>query len=120
LTKIRGACIALGAVLVVTGFTFYRSPDFDAAQAAMDRQTVDCLSSGLTHDEKIRIARLTAAHDREGLRPVFTDVFSRCIVRSDQWDRRAQLVTSARQALTQDPEFRQLVSASTMELARRP
>lgn len=86
----------------------------------MDRQTVDCLISGLTHDEKVRIAQLTAAHDREGLRPVFIDVLSRCIVRSDQWDRRPQLVTSAREALTHDPEFKQLVNASTMELARRP
>ncbi|SAL42598.1 hypothetical protein AWB71_02223 [Caballeronia peredens] len=120
MTKIRVTCIALGAVLVVTGFTFYRSPEFDAAQASMDRQTVDCLTRELTHDEKSRIAQLTAAHDREGLRPIYTVVLSRCIVRSDQWDRRPQLVTSARQILSQDYEFRQLVNASTLELARRP
>ncbi|SAK87730.1 hypothetical protein [Caballeronia ptereochthonis] len=118
--EIRGACVALGVLLVITGFTFYRSPEFDAAQAAMDRQTVDCLTRGLTHDEKVRIARLTAAHDREGLRPIYTDVLSRCIVRSDQWDRRPQLVTNARQTLSQDPEFRQLVNTSTLELAQRP
>ncbi|SAK44546.1 hypothetical protein AWB79_00841 [Caballeronia hypogeia] len=118
MNKIRGTCIALGAVLVITGFTFYHSSDFETASAAMDRQTVDCLTSGLTRDEKVRIARLTAAHDREGLRPVYTDILSRCVVRSDQWDRRPQLVTSARQALSHDPEFRQLLTASTMELAR--
>jgi hypothetical protein len=120
LTKIRGACIALGAVLVITGFTFYHSPDFDAAQAAMDRETVDCLTRGLTRDEKVHIARLTAAHDREGLRPIYSDVLARCVVRSDQWERRPQLVTSARQALSQDSEFRQMLHASTMELATRP
>ncbi|CAL8478098.1 hypothetical protein IAG25_07680 [Caballeronia sp. EK] len=120
MTRIRGVCIALGAVLVITGFTFYHSSDFDTAQAAMDRQTVDCLTRGLTRDEKVRIAQLTAVHDREGLRPVYSDVLSRCVVRSDQWDRRPQLVTSARQVLSQDPEFRQMLNASTMELARRP
>jgi hypothetical protein len=119
-TKFRGVCIALGAVLAVTVFATYRSPDFEVAQAAMDRQTVDCLSRSLTRDEKIRLAHLTAGHDREGMRPIYTDVLSRCIVRSDQWDRRAQLVTSARQVLSQDPEFRQLVGANTIELARRP
>ncbi|MDR5760254.1 hypothetical protein [Caballeronia sp. LZ035] len=120
MTKFRGACIALGAVLAITAFATYRSPDFEAAQAAMDRQTVDCLVRGLTRDEKIRLAHLTAGHDREGMRPIYTEVLSRCIVRSDQWDRRPQLVTSARQLLSQDAEFRQFVSAHTLELARRP
>ncbi|KAK44979.1 hypothetical protein BG58_21680 [Caballeronia jiangsuensis] len=106
-------------VLVITGITFYHSSDFDNAQAAMDRQTVDCLTRELTRDEKVRIARLTAVHDREGLRPIYSDVLARCVVRSDQWDRRPQLVTSARQTLSQDPEFRQMLNASTMELARR-
>jgi hypothetical protein len=119
LTRIRGACIAFGAVFVITAFATYRSSEFDAAQAAMDRQTVECLSGGLTRDEKTRIAHLTAVHDREGMRPIYTDVLSRCIVRSDQWDRRPQLVTSARQALSEDAEFRRLVNASTMELVRR-
>ncbi|SPB13876.1 hypothetical protein NOV72_01141 [Caballeronia novacaledonica] len=120
MTRTRGAGIALGAVLVVTGFTFYHSSDFDTAQAAMDRETVDCLTRGLTRDEKVRIAQLTAGHDREGLRPIYSDVLARCVVRSDQWDRRPQLVTSAQQALSQDPEFRQLLNASTIELAQRP
>ncbi|BCQ27848.1 hypothetical protein NK8_60370 (plasmid) [Caballeronia sp. NK8] len=120
MTRIQGLCIALGAVLVITGFSLYHSADFDAAQAGMDRQTVDCLTRGLTHDEKARIARLTAMHDREGLRPVYTEVLTRCIVRSDQWERRPQLVTSARDILSRDPEFRQLLNASSMELARRP
>ncbi|WP_250516688.1 hypothetical protein [Caballeronia sp. INDeC2] len=118
--RIRGVCTALAAVLVVTGFAFYHSPDFDTAQAAMDRQTVNCLTRGLTRDEKVRIAHLTAVHDREGLRPIYSDVLARCVVRSDQWDRRPQLVTSARQLLSQDPEFRQMLNASTMDLARRP
>lgn len=109
-----------GAVLAITAFATYRSPDFEAAQAAMDRQTVDCLSRSLTRDEKFRLAHLTAGHDREGMRPIYTDVLSRCIVRSDQWDRRPQLVTSARQLLSQDAEFRQLVNAQTLHLARRP
>ena len=120
MSKIRGAGIALGAALVIAGFSFYHSPDFDTAQAAMDRQTVDCLTRGLTRDEKIRIARLTAVHDREGLAPLYSDVLARCVVRSDQWDRRPQLVASSRQVLSDDPEFRQLLSANSMELARRP
>ncbi|WP_321797928.1 hypothetical protein [Caballeronia sp. J97] len=119
MTKIRGACIAISAAVVVTGLAFYHSPDFEAAQAEMDRQTVDCIASGLTRDEKSHLARLSAMHDREGLRPVYTDVLARCVVRSDQWERSAQLVTSAGQSLSRDPEFRQMLNASTMELATR-
>ena len=80
---------------------------------------IDYLTRGLTHDEQRRIARLTAAHDHEGLRPIYTDVLSRCIVRSDQWDRRPQRVASAHQKLSQDPGFRQLFNASTTDLAQR-
>ncbi|WP_061116393.1 MULTISPECIES: hypothetical protein [unclassified Caballeronia] len=120
MTRIRAACIALGAVLVITDFTFYHSSDFETAQAAMDRQTVDCLTRGLTRDEKVGIARLTALHDREGLAPIYGDVLARCVVRSDQWDRRPQLVTSGPQLLSQHPEFRPMLNTSTMELARRP
>ncbi|MCG7401182.1 MULTISPECIES: hypothetical protein [Caballeronia] len=119
MTKIRGACIALGAAFVITGATFYHSTDFDTAQAGMDRETVDCLTRGLTRDEKVRIARLTTAHDREGLDAIYGDVLARCVVRSDQWERRPQLLTSARQILSHDPEFRQMLNASTMELATR-
>ncbi|SAK48200.1 hypothetical protein AWB76_01165 [Caballeronia temeraria] len=119
MTKTQGACIALGAVLVVAGFSSYHSPDFDTAQAEMDRQTVDCLTRGLTHGEKAHIAQLTAVHDREGLHPIYSDVLARCVVRSDQWERRPQLVTSARQVPSQDPEFRQMLNMHTMELATR-
>ncbi|SAL38226.1 hypothetical protein AWB70_02796 [Caballeronia cordobensis] len=110
----------LGAALVVTGFSFYHSPDFDTAQAAMDRATVDCLTRGLTHGEKVRIARITEMSDSEILDPVYADLLARCVVRSDQWDRSPQLVTSARQMLSHDPEFRQLLNARTMEVAQRP
>jgi hypothetical protein len=119
MSKLRGVGIALGAALVIAGFSFYHSPDFDTAQAAMDRHTVDCLTRGLAREEKIRIARLSAVHDREGLVPIYSDVLARCVVRSDQWERRPQLVTSAHQILSQDPEFRQMLSAYSMELARR-
>ncbi|SAK54954.1 hypothetical protein AWB77_01580 [Caballeronia fortuita] len=119
MTRIRGLCVALGAALAVTGVTLYHSPDFDAAQAAMDRQAVDCITRELTRDEKSRIARLTAVHDRDAVHPLYDDVFARCVVRSDQWERRAQLETSARQSLSHDPEFMQMLNASTMKLATR-
>jgi hypothetical protein len=120
MTRIRGACVALGAALVIAGISFYHSPDFDVAQADMDRATVDCLTRGLTHDEKLRIARLAAMHDRDNLSPLYADVLARCVVRSDQWDREPQLVASAHQLLSQDPEFRQLLATNSMQLARRP
>lgn len=110
----------LGAVLVVSAFTLYRSPDFEAAQAAMDRETVDCLAHRISRDEKNNIARYTALHQNENLRPIFTALLSRCIVRDDQWDRRPQLVAGARQTLAQDGEFRRMLASGTMELARRP
>jgi hypothetical protein len=120
LNKIRCASLALGAVIVFAGLTSYYEEDFSTAQAATDRETVACLTQQMTPDEKVRIARLTAAHDSESQRPIFTDILSRCVLRADQWDRRSQLVSSARQSLSYDAEFRQLVSASTMEVARRP
>jgi hypothetical protein len=120
MNRTRRVGIALGAVLVIAGFSFYHSPDFDSSQAAMDRETVGCLARGLTHNEKARIARLTAAHDRESIDPVYADLLARCVVRSDQWDRSPQLVTSARHLLSQDPEFKRLLNARSMELAQRP
>lgn len=120
MNKIRGACIALGAVLAVGGFIRYYDRDFDDAQVATDRETVDCLTHQLTREEKASIARLSAGHDDANVRRMYTDVLSRCVLRADQWDRRAQLVTSARQSLSYDSEFRQMLDASTMTPARRP
>jgi hypothetical protein len=120
LNKIRWAGVALGAVIVIAGFSRYYDEDFTMAQAATDRETVECLTRQMTHDEKVRIALLTAAHDVESQRPIYTDVLARCVLRADQWDRRSQLVRGARQSLSDDSEFRQIVSASTMEIARRP
>jgi hypothetical protein len=118
LNKVRWAGAALAVVIAVYGVASYFEEDFMAAQAATDRETVDCLSYRLTHDEKLRIARLMAAHDTENMRPVYTGALERCVVRADQWDRRAQIVSSARQALAHDAEFRRLLGASTIELAQ--
>jgi hypothetical protein len=120
MNKIRWAGFTLGAVVLVTGIARYDDEDFVAAQAATDRETVDCLTHRLTHDEKLHLARLTAMHDTESMHPVFTDVLARCVVRADQWDRRSQIVASARQMLSEDTEFRQMLNAGTMELAQRP
>jgi hypothetical protein len=120
LNKIRWAGAALGAVIVFAGFTRYYEEDFNVAQAATDRETVDCLTHQMTHAEKLRIAHLTAAHDLESQRPVYTDILARCVLRADQWDRRSQLVAGARQSLSYDAEFKQMLGASTMELAQRP
>jgi hypothetical protein len=120
LNKIRWAAAALGAMIVVAAFSLYDEEDFSTAQAATDRETVGCLTQEMTHDEKLRIAHLTAAHDRESQRPIYTDILARCILRADQWERRSQLVAGARQSLSYDTEFRQMLGASTIELAQRP
>jgi hypothetical protein len=119
LNKIRWAGLALGAAIVAAGFVSYDEEDFIAAQAATDRETVDCLTQQLTHDEKVSIARLSAEHDNENMRRVYGDIFARCVIRNDQWDRRSQLVTSARQSLSLDKEFRAMLYASTMGPSRR-
>ncbi|GAB5097206.1 hypothetical protein [Caballeronia sp. HLA56] len=121
LNTIRGTCLALGAALVVGGLTlYYDDQDVSVAQADTDRATVDCLTQQLTHDEKVSIARLTVDHDNANMRRVYTDVLSRCVLRADQWDRRSQLVASARQTLAYDTEFRRMLSESTMRIAQRP
>jgi hypothetical protein len=118
--KIRWAGLALGAAFVAASYAGYDDEDFIAAQAATDRETVDCLTRQLTYDEKLSIARLSAEHDNENMRRVYTDIFVRCVIRNDQWDRRAQIVASARQTLAHDNEFRAMLYASTMGPSRRP
>ncbi len=116
--KIRWAGIALATALGLTGLSCYYDQDFATAQAATDRETVDCLTHQLMRDEKSHIARLTALHDNDDMCPVYTEALSRCIVRADQWDRHAQFVANARQMLSHDPEFRQMLGADAFELAQ--
>jgi hypothetical protein len=113
----RGIWIGLG-ILVLIGVAHWYTQDFDDAQAATDRQTVNCLTTQLTQDEKQRLAQFTAVHDRESIHAVFEGVLPRCVVRGDQWERSTALVTSARQILRYDPEFKRMVAAGSLTAMR--
>jgi hypothetical protein len=66
----------------------------------------------VTREEKRLIAKFTAANDFDSLWKVYEGVFPRCVVRSDQWERKGRLMTYGWQSLAYDPEFDQMRKAS--------
>lgn len=95
---------------LAVGIVKCRLDDLGSAEAVTDRQTVDCLTSTLTRDEKYRIARLSVEHNNEALRAVYQSIFPRCVVRSDQAERQDNLMRIARKVLNHDPEFQRMLS----------
>ncbi|WP_250502388.1 hypothetical protein [Caballeronia sp. AZ7_KS35] len=102
---VRVGLCALMAIAV----TRFCTQDSESAQAEIDRQTVNCLTSELTSEEKYRMAQLADEHNMEATRSVYDEVFSRCIVRLDQVDRQETLIRTAQQALNHDPEFQRML-----------
>jgi hypothetical protein len=115
----RGIVVGVCLLLLIIGVINWRTKNYGDAQAAIDRQTVDCLAKQLTQDEKERIAQFTAAHDREAIRVAYTGIFQRCVVRRDQWARSDLLILSARQVLKYDPEFKRMLEAGSVIGAQR-
>jgi hypothetical protein len=101
------------------GVTTCSLQDSGSARATIDRETVDCLTSELTRDEKLRIAQVTDEHNVEATRSAYGDVFSRCVVRFDQVERQDILIGVARQALNQDQEFKRMLIAPRLISAQR-
>lgn len=106
----------LCAVLVCGAGAIWLTGRLEAAQGNADSNTVGCLAQRLTHEEKQLIAKFTALDDLDSLWKVYEGVFPRCVVRSDQWERKRRLMTYGRQSLAYDPEFEQMRRAN-MQLA---
>ncbi|NYH17361.1 hypothetical protein [Paraburkholderia bryophila] len=95
-----GAGVALAAGVVV-----WMLPNYDEAQAATDRQTVNCMTSALTLDDKRRIAGFADTNDFDSLWRVYDRVFPDCMVRGDQRDHKRELVSNAWRVLSSDRDF---------------
>ncbi|OLL29677.1 hypothetical protein BTH42_21285 [Burkholderia sp. SRS-W-2-2016] len=98
--------IAVGAVVT------WVAPNFEEAQATTDRQTVDCLTSHLSQEDRANIARFADKNDFDSLWQVFDRVFPDCAVRGDQRDRKAQLEAAAWRNLSSDREFMRMREAN--------
>lgn len=100
--------VVLGVALVGGVAVAWLAPNYDDAQAGTDRQTVNCMENHLTLDDKRHIAQFADTNDFPSLYHVYDRVFPDCMVRGDQRDRKAELVTSAWQLLSSDGEFLRL------------
>jgi hypothetical protein len=95
----------LCAALIGAGVVAWLSPNYEEAQAATDRQTVDCMVKQLTLEDKRNIAQFADTNDFDSLWRVYDRVFPDCAVRGDQRDRKSELVTSAWRVLSTDRDF---------------
>jgi hypothetical protein len=102
----------LVASLIGAGVVAWLSPNYEEAQAATDRQTVDCMVKQLSQDDKRSIAQFADINDFNSLWRVYDRVFPDCTVRGDQRDRKSELVTSAWRVLSTDREFMRLREAN--------
>jgi hypothetical protein len=101
------------AVLLIGGAAAtWLSPNFDEAQATTDRQTVNCLTSHLTQDDRAQIAQFADKNDFDSLWHVYDRIFPDCAVRGDQRERKSELEATAWRILQADPEFARLREAN--------
>ncbi|WP_329601719.1 hypothetical protein [Paraburkholderia antibiotica] len=96
---------AVVVALVVGVVAAWVAPNFDEAQATTDRQTIDCLTSHLSSEDRANLAQFADRNDSDSLWLVFDRVFPDCAVRGDQRDRKAQLEAAAWRILSSDPDF---------------
>jgi hypothetical protein len=104
--------IGVAVVLIGTAAATWLSPNFDEAQANTDRQTVNCLSSHLTQDDRAQLAQFADKNDSDSLWQVYDRIFPDCAVRGDQRDRKSELEASAWRILQADPDFAHLREAN--------
>ena len=99
---------ALGIALAGGAIATWLTPNYDDAQAATDRQTVNCMLNQLTLDDKQQIAQFADTNDSDSLWRVYDRVFPDCTVRGDQRDRKSELEASAWRVLSSDRDFMRL------------
>ena len=108
----RWVGIGVVAAIVVGVVATWVAPNFDEAQATTDRQTIDCLTNHLSHEDRASIAQFADKNDYDSLWLVFDRVFPDCAVRGDQRDRKAQLEAAAWRILSSDRDFMRLREAN--------
>ncbi|KXU88154.1 hypothetical protein CI15_13550 [Paraburkholderia monticola] len=116
----RWVGIGVVAAIVVGVVATWVTPNFDEAQATTDRQTIDCLTSHLTHQDRADIARFADKNDNDSLWSVYDRVFPDCAVRGDQRDRKAQLEAAAWRNLSSDRDFMRMREANAALAASAP
>ncbi|WP_262414691.1 hypothetical protein [Paraburkholderia sp. UCT2] len=104
--------IGVVAAVVVGSVATWVAPNFDEAQATTDRQTIDCLTTHLSHEDHADIARFADKNDYDSLWRVFDRVFPDCAVRSDQRDRKAELEAAAWRNLSSNRDFMRMREAN--------
>ena len=109
--------VGLAVALLGGAIVNWVSPNFDDAQANTDRQTVNCLTSRLTPDDKKRIAKFADTNDFDSLWREYDRHFPDCAVRGDQRDRKSELEASAWRLLSYDREFVRLREANAAHAA---
>jgi hypothetical protein len=105
--------IALAGGVIAT----WIAPNYDDAQAATDRQTVNCMLNQLTPDDKQQIAQFADTNDSDSLWRVYDRVFPDCTVRGDQRERKSELMASAWRVLSADRDFMRLREAHAAHAA---
>ncbi|WP_018420117.1 MULTISPECIES: hypothetical protein [Paraburkholderia] len=105
---IRWVGVGVVAAVVVGSVATWVAPNFDEAQATTDRQTIDCLTTHLSHEDYADIARFADKNDYDSLWRVFPD----CAVRGDQRDRKAELEAATWRNLSSDRDFMRMREAN--------
>jgi hypothetical protein len=108
----RWVGIGVVAAVAVGVVAMWVAPNFDDAQADTDRQTIDCLTSRLSREDRASIAQFADKNDYDSLWHVFDRVFPDCAVRGDQRDRKAQIEAAAWRILSSDAEFMRMREAN--------
>ena len=108
----------MAVVLIGGAIAASVAPNFDAAQARTDRETVRCLASSLTQQDREQIARFADKNDFNSLMHVYDRFFPDCVVRGDQRERKFQLEAGAWSVLQSDRAFAQLREANAAALSR--
>jgi hypothetical protein len=102
----------LGVLLLLGVSAFLMAQGSEQPQAESDRQTVDCMVGGVTREDKIHIALLSASHDFDSIRQIFGRIYPQCAARADQSDRKEILLRDAWRTLSHDVEFKRMREAS--------
>jgi hypothetical protein len=108
----RWVGIGVVAAIVVGVVATWVAPNFDEAQATTDRQTINCLTTRLTHEDRASIAQAADRNDYDSLWHVYDRVFPDCAVRGDQRDRKAELEAAAWRILSSDRDFMRIREAN--------
>ena len=108
---IKSIGTVLGAALLISVSIVQMTHGASEPQAESDRETVSCMVSDVTHEDKAHLAQLNSEHDIDSVLQVFDEKFGQCIARSDQSERKGPLMMAAWHVVLHDAEFEQMRTA---------